>query len=457
MSLWSTRRKLSYLSIFIGAVVVFVGVPAFVFFYEAPSCFDGRKNQGEQGRDCGGPCRNLCQNLQVLPIVVWRQKFEVTPDVYSAVAYLENPNIGAYASKAAYKFTLYDDKGVVITERYGTTYIPPQKVFVVFEGGIQVGNRPPTRVEFEFVETPYWSRSSVEEPKLSIQSKVLSRTDVRPRLDAVVKNESIFNLANIEVQAIIYAASGNAIAASRTYIEELRKDESKNVVFTWTAPFPPTYTECEAPTDVMLVIDRSGSMGFDSPNPPQPLTDVKNAALAFVDQLKLKDQAGLVTFATEASQPIDSTLTGNFNFLKERIENVTIATNGTQHTNIADGLAKALQELSSIRHRVDSKKTIVLLIDGIASHPQKPGDERYPEVYAEEVAQEAKQSGVEIYAIGLGNDVNHNFLRSISSSPQHYYSASTGKNVATIYNQIAHAMCKQGPTVIEVIPIVYPQ
>ena len=57
---WASNRRLAYISVVLFgvlAVVLFVGL---VVFYEAPTCFDGKRNGTEEGVDCGGSCDLIC-------------------------------------------------------------------------------------------------------------------------------------------------------------------------------------------------------------------------------------------------------------------------------------------------------------------------------------------------------------------------------------------------------------
>ena len=58
-------------SIVILAIILIVGLPAFLLLYKAPTCFDGKQNQGEGGIDCGGPCVKLCPSAFLPPEVIW--------------------------------------------------------------------------------------------------------------------------------------------------------------------------------------------------------------------------------------------------------------------------------------------------------------------------------------------------------------------------------------------------
>ena len=127
-----------------------------------------------------------------------------------------------------------------------------------------------------------------------------------------------------------------------------------------------------------------------------------------------------------------------------------------QNTNIADGLLVAWEELLSARHRVDAGKVVVMLTDGVATRPLNSRDERYPENYALQIANQTKLEGIGLFSIGLGKEVNVNFLKSLASSSDEAYFAPTTKDLASIYKQIATKICKKKPAVIEVLHKIYP-
>jgi len=197
-------------------------------------------------------------------------------------------------------------------------------------------------------------------------------------------------------------------------------------------------------------------MGFGGKNPPQPLTYTKDAALVFIEGMLPVDQVGVVSFATEASTPIDQNLTLLHEKVREAIESISIFSPAKdQHTNLGDGIEKAFIELNSERHNQKSKKAIVILTDGIASRPLNPENEKdviYPGNYAQKKAKEAQNADIFIYAIGLGNSVNKEFLMNeIASTPNHYYKAASPKDLNDIYNEIALAVCEEETFITDVV------
>src|SRR3989344_5782318 len=109
MASWSLKRKSFYLLIALLVLVVFVGIPTFLRFYEAPTCTDGKQN--------------------------------------------------AEAFDVPYVFKLRDEKNLLVYERKGRLYIPPKTVFPVFESGIVTGERDVARAFFELENVSEWHRT----------------------------------------------------------------------------------------------------------------------------------------------------------------------------------------------------------------------------------------------------------------------------------------------------------
>jgi hypothetical protein len=244
MTSWAAKKQFTYLSLFIGVLLVLVGIPLFAFFYEAPTCFDGKHNGRETGIDCGGSCKQLCSADFLSPIVSWRLAHRVTSSTYNLVAYVENPNVEATASNVVYRFKVYDRNGILITHVEGVTDLMPQKVTPIFEGGVQVGTRVPATITFEFLTDPFW-RKGVNDNEIFVTESRVSRTDSRPRLDAMVENRSLYAEHAISFIAIVYDENNNAFASSKTVLSTLNPKSKLPIVFTWPEAFARSVSRIE--------------------------------------------------------------------------------------------------------------------------------------------------------------------------------------------------------------------
>ncbi len=189
------------------------------------------------------------------------------------------------------------------------------------------------------------------------------------------------------------------------------------------------------PSDVMLVIDRSGSM-FG-----QKLTDAKAAAKTFLDHKGANaSQAGLVSFSDTAT--LDQQLTQNVGPVRAAID--ALVAGG--ETDITDAITLAQGELNSARHRAGNGRVLILMSDG---QPTTGGDPRA-------VAASARAAGTRIFTIGLGADVDPNLMRDLASSPSDYYYAPDSNQLDAIFQQIAGVLGGAAATNITVVDRLSP-
>jgi len=418
-------------------------------FYTAPTCSDGRQNGGEKGVDCGGSCKNLCTSDTLTPVVLWSKTFNISGDVYSSVAYVENPNINSKNSKATYQFRIFDGDGNLITVKDGETSIPKGKKFAVFETGIVIKNSKPKSTDFQFISFSPWEKDTEKDPDISLKYGTLVSTSTIPRITGVISNNSLQSVPEIELVVFVLDGNENVVAASRSFVDNLVKRTSQDFVFTWPKPFDLGVEVCTAPLDIVLALDKSGSMKSESTNPPEPFTTVVNTARNFVKNLTGNDQVSIISFGTNLNT--ESFLSLNKQQAISAIDNLALSTTTLEQTNISGGLNLSINELRSSRSKADSKKVIILLTDGVPTEPKQAGSPNYPTISAQTIASDIKSSGITLYTIGLGQSVSDEFLKSISSDDSHYFYAPTKGNLANIYNQIGQGLCQRKPNVITVI------
>jgi uncharacterized repeat protein (TIGR01451 family) len=200
-----------------------------------------------------------------------------------------------------------------------------------------------------------------------------------------------------------------------------------------TATAVTTVIACSAsPGDVILVIDRSGSMTG------APLAAEKAAAKSFVDLMHLaSDQVGLVSFATTAV--LNQSFTHDGNAVKSAIE--ALAAGG--ETNMTAGINTAQAELVSSRHHPNARPAMIFMSDGMPTAGDTPAQ-------ALAAAQAAKNAGTRLFTIGLGS-VDANLMCQLASSPSDYFFAPTPADLAAIYQQIAQVI-NCGQATIKVSP-----
>ncbi len=239
---WAGRRQFYYsfgLLIFVCGVLALFLYPLLV---KAPTCNDAKQNGTELGVDCGGSCLKFCPYQVSAPNVLWSRIFPVTGSNYNLVAYVENQNINAGIYDINYEFRVYDTEGKYIGRREGHTFIPPNQRIAIFESHFDVGKSIPKNATFAFTSQLLWVKqeSIATGLPLKVDRIMYSEDTGAPRLQARIRNDSIFSAPAFDVITILYNTDHNAIGVSKTHLEGLGKSQSAPIIFTWPTLFKDT-------------------------------------------------------------------------------------------------------------------------------------------------------------------------------------------------------------------------
>ncbi len=201
------------------------------------------------------------------------------------------------------------------------------------------------------------------------------------------------------------------------------------------------------PTDIVLILDRSGSMTG------APLADLKLGTKSFIDLMdeatdNIKDgqigsgsRIGIVSFSNTATA--DTQLITSVDVLKTAVDNL-IATGSTNH---GDAFTKAIQLFDPAS---PNAKVIIMFTDGntTAGIPPAP------------VAAAARAQGITIYCIGLiGSDgLDVNVLNNWATDPDASHVAVTpdAADLEALFAELAANISKTGATDIVVNEVVQP-
>lgn len=193
------------------------------------------------------------------------------------------------------------------------------------------------------------------------------------------------------------------------------------------------------PSDIVLIIDRSGSMVGTK------LSEAKQAAKNFIDVIAsdtgTQNRIGLVSFSSTAT--LDSPLTTNFSSVKSKID----ALNSNGYTCHECAVAKANQEIST-NGRAGVKKVVVMLTDGQTNYIIG-GTAKVDTALAEKKALDSVTTGFNasktvFFTIGFGLEgqtgntgYNGQFLQKITvmTGGKYYYPAPG--ELQAVYNEIS--------------------
>ena len=201
------------------------------------------------------------------------------------------------------------------------------------------------------------------------------------------------------------------------------------------------------PTDIVLVLDRSGSMAGSA------LESLKAGAKAFIDiideatdsahdgQIGSGSRIGIVSFASTATQ--DTQLITSVSDLKAAVDDLTAGGN----TNHADAFTKASELLEGPS---TNARVMVMFTDGNTTIGPNPSP----------IAAAARAAGVVIYAIGLNGTggVDVTALEDWASKPASAYVAITPDEaeLEDLFADLARNISKPGATNVVITDTVSP-
>ena len=252
---WRARRQLAVFAL-IAAVAGGIAFWVALKFVPSSTCSDNRKNQGELGIDCGGPC-GPCELKKPRNVsIFWARFGHAAPGVFDAVALVENPNETLSSGAVQYEFAFFDDIGE-IGRRVGTTFIFPQERIYVVEPNIQLV-REPTRVEFKILAAPAWQLTSGELPTLVVQDRKYQIRDIgghnQSVAEATIANASPLDFRRMETAIVVLDRDGNVIGANRVVNEGINAGTSVHVVSLWPTALPGEVVTIEVRPRVNILV-----------------------------------------------------------------------------------------------------------------------------------------------------------------------------------------------------------
>lgn len=213
---------------------------------------------------------------------------------------------------------------------------------------------------------------------------------------------------------------------------------------------PIDYTK---PNDIILVIDRSGSMLPSNNKGEDKMKNAKEAAKGFVDLLDTNlHHVGVVDFSTDTKVFDVST---DKSAVKQYIDG--ISANGG--TGTGGAIQKARELLQN--HRSDAQPVIILMTDGQATHPQ-PESNAYK--YALEQASAAKGEGIVFYTIALLNigedpatSAPNSLMKDMATTSSHHHFVLGSVGLSEIYAAIVQEIGKATAYDVTITDYVSPE
>ena len=184
-------------------------------------------------------------------------------------------------------------------------------------------------------------------------------------------------------------------------------------------------------TDVVLVLDNSGSMRRNDPH-----FLIKRTVTEFNDSLAANSRLGIVIFDTKAKMilPLTERSQSGFESLLDRaLQKIDYR---GQRTDIPGGLELAMSEMQKERDP-DSHSVLIFLTDGIVDVGSAAKDVERTRFLRERLLPKIKQKGIRVYGVALTKSADLQLIQNLSSGTSgDYYSVLRGDELSTAFQKI---------------------
>jgi len=159
--------------------------------------------------------------------------------VYDVFFKLQNKNREFGIGNLVVVISLYDAKNELMDQRVVDTYVNVDSERVVIAPRF-ILEREPQRVEAEVTSGTWSDPATDQEVFLDLEDEnfeVLNEPNLYSKLTGTITNDSDFDLAEVEVQALILDNNKDVISVNFTSVKTLSTDETRAFIIRWPEPF----------------------------------------------------------------------------------------------------------------------------------------------------------------------------------------------------------------------------
>jgi hypothetical protein len=248
------KKQILIGSIF-GLIVLVIAFGVYFFYLRvAPTCADGKTNQGEEGIDCGGPCQ-ACELVNMRDVKIeWVKALPTIGQNYDLVAMVSNPNQNYGSRKVDYEFKLFDLAGKEVGSKSGQTFILPRQEKSIIE--LKVGAVAlVSKVTLNLGNVPWEKLDNYVDPKMSVFEKQYQTFNGGPpysQVSCVLKNSDYADYKNIGLIFLLFDASGELLGVNYLSIDGLSANQQRYLSVPWQFPVSGQVAKVDVQTVINL-------------------------------------------------------------------------------------------------------------------------------------------------------------------------------------------------------------
>jgi hypothetical protein len=222
-------KQLIYAAFYLTIIFIIASTFYFISINSSKSCFDERKNQGEIGIDCGGPCEpcelRTLEEIKVSPVII----FDNEDGTLSALIGMRNPNNNFGAERFLYNLSFYGPDRALINSFTRESFIYPSEIKDIVEAALPVDPVQVVRAELEISQINWISVTDFFLPKTQIRglNVEIDRDTEKVLISGIFVNQNSFPLSKVTINGILFSKFSAEAGVSKTAIDEIDPFEER--------------------------------------------------------------------------------------------------------------------------------------------------------------------------------------------------------------------------------------
>ncbi len=237
---WRKRKKI-IIAVFPAILLLLIIVIAIIAGQPAPTCFDGKKNGGEEGIDCGGSCAS-CGVKYAAPLeIVSSDILSVGANASELAIKVRNSNAD-YGAHFSYQINVISLLGAKVDSYSGESFVLPHSEKYLIEPQVAFKAADLSRVEVNIIKTDW---SAINKSSFDLfeiydkKARVLEATESGYlEVSGKISNKISHDFPAVDLTFIVYSKTGRLLYAAKTEISNLKANEIKNFVYNGFPYFP---------------------------------------------------------------------------------------------------------------------------------------------------------------------------------------------------------------------------
>jgi len=228
------KRKKIIIASVPAAFVILLIILIVILSQPAPTCFDSKKNGGEEGVDCGGPCAS-CGIKYAAPLdVVLSEVLGASQNINEMVVKIRNSNAD-YGAKFSYQINFISRLGEKLGQISGQSFILPHSDKYLIEPKISFLASELSRLEVVITKTDWYPVTKSGADLFDIYDK---SSRLLPAIESgylevagKITNKTSHDFPLVELTFIAYSKTGRLLYAAQSEISNLKANEIRNFLY----------------------------------------------------------------------------------------------------------------------------------------------------------------------------------------------------------------------------------